>query len=32
MGIVICVILLTVMVADTKEYFETTTWENVKIL
>ena len=32
MGIVMCMVLLTVMVADTKKYFETTTWKNVKIL
>ena len=32
MGIMMCVILLAVMTADTKKYFETTTWENVKIL
>lgn len=32
MGILMCVVLLAIMVTDTKKYFETTTWENVKIL
>lgn len=32
MGIVICVILLAVMAADTKEYLETNNWKNVRVL
>ena len=32
MGIIISIVLLAVMAADTKKYFETINFENVKIL